>query len=65
MDTAKEIIKPYDENEVLLWKILGKVKSKLEKNEVVIGSVVSLTDYTVSERLGFAGYGFFVDRCRT
>jgi len=39
-------------------KNLDKVKSKLEKNEIVIGSVVSMADYTISERLGFAGYDF-------
>jgi len=39
-------------------KNLDKVKSKLRNDEVVIGSVVSLTDYTVSERLGFTGYDF-------
>ena len=39
-------------------KHLEKVKAKLQNKEVVLGSLVSLYDCTVSERLGFAGYDF-------
>jgi len=39
-------------------KHLDKVKAKLANKEIVMGSVVSMTDYTISERLGQAGYDF-------